>query len=458
MDKPSGEMKIHTCYTVRIRSQVEDGRDRPVDDSLMKESADTCLAALRVCTAAYLAFWAEELEPLSGVRMRKRGEELIHTTKSAPAVCPGFDRQFPYMPSGMRRAIVADALGMVKSYKSNLKNWEETDPKDRGRKPDIGFPKRYELTFYFQERDVSRISEGLVRLKLFNGKTWDWYTFRIAPAEARYISTVAETRKMLSPVVEKKRGRYFIRFCFEEQRKLIDTEPITYRILAVDLGINHAASWCVMEADGTVHARGVISLPAEEDRLRHLANRIRQYQHAGKKSRCVYRWCNSANKALAIETARAIIKTAELYDVDCIVFEHLDTHGKKRGRRLAQRLHLWRANDVQNRVTVMAHRDGMRIRRVCAWNTSRLAFDGSGKVRRGEYFQNGKRRYNYSVAVFPNGKQYNCDVSASYNIGARFFLREYLSLHPDEPLPAATQRTYRDLVSIQIRKEAASAA
>ena len=144
--------------------------------------------------------------------------------------------------------------------------------------------------------------------------------------------------------------------------------------------------------------------------------------------------------------------------MDCIVFEHLDTHGKKRGRRLAQRLHLWRANDVQNRVTVMAHRDGMRIRRVCAWNTSRLAFDGSGKVRRGEYFQNGKRRYNYSVAVFPNGKQYNCDVSASYNIGARFLLREYLSLHPDEPLPAATQRTYRDLVSIQIRKEAASAA
>jgi hypothetical protein len=26
---------------------------------------------------------------------------------------------------------------------------------------------------------------------------------------------------------------------------------------------------------------------------------------------------------------------------------------------------------------------------------------------------------NYSLSVFPNGKQYNADLSASYNIGAR---------------------------------------
>lgn len=68
----------------------------------------------------------------------------------------------------------------------------------------------------------------------------------------------------------------------------------------------------------------------------------------------------------------------------------------------------------------------MRISRICAWNTSRLAFDGSGRVERGSYVQNGETKYNYSICVFPNGKTYHCDLNASYNIGARYFIREML--------------------------------
>lgn len=68
----------------------------------------------------------------------------------------------------------------------------------------------------------------------------------------------------------------------------------------------------------------------------------------------------------------------------------------------------------------------MRISRICAWNTSRLAFDGSGKVERGTYIQNGIEKYNYSICTFPNGKQYHCDLNATYNIGARYFIRELL--------------------------------
>ena len=38
----------------------------------------------------------------------------------------------------------------------------------------------------------------------------------------------------------------------------------------------------------------------------------------------------------------------------------------------------------------------------------------------------GKEKYNYSICVFPNGKIYHCDLNASYNIGARYFIRELL--------------------------------
>lgn len=54
---------------------------------------------------------------------------------------------------------------------------------------------------------------------------------------------------------------------------------------------------------------------------------------------------------------------------------------------------------------------------VPARGTSKYAFDGSGEVTRSV---NG----NYSVCRFKNGKVYNCDLNATYNIAAKFFLRD----------------------------------
>jgi hypothetical protein len=71
--------------------------------------------------------------------------------------------------------------------------------------------------------------------------------------------------------------------------------------------------------------------------------------------------------------------------------EHLDTRGRKRGSR-KQRLHHWRAMYVQRMVTQKAHRERIRVSTVCAWNTSRLAFDGTGRHGRGEKVLKAPRR------------------------------------------------------------------
>lgn len=150
------------------------------------------------------------------------------------------------------------------------------------------------------------------------------------------------------------------------------------------------------------------------------------YQRAGKKSRSIYRFITNANRRLSINTTKAIMDIAVLYSVDCIVFEHLEKGGRKRGR-FAERIHMWRANDVQSRVENQAHRNGIRISRVCAWNTSKLAFDGSDETDRKSVYRyvHGEKKYNYSLCTFPSGKQYNCDINAALNIGARYFLRGY---------------------------------
>ena len=437
----SKEMQIHTSYTVFIRGQLlDDNLCGPVSSDLMNRTAQLCLSVLKFCCRVFLEHW-DELKPLKSLERKSAAEALIHTTKHHDAQYPEFDVRFRNLPSGVRRAIRNDALGKVSSYVSNHKNWEALKPAERGAEPTLGLPSRYQLTFYQTERKTEDLKHGQILLKLYNGKTWEWYTFLLQPSDARYLARMAERHTMLSPVVEKVRGEYRIRFCFEDKRELVsDEDKLSYRILAVDLGINAAATWSVMTADGTVHARGVLHARAEEDRLCHILNRVRKYQRCKKHPKSIYRFVRNANRALSICTAKLLMAVAELYSVDCIVFEHLDKTGHARGK-LASRIHHWRACDVQHRVETMAHRDGMRISRVCAWGTSKLAFDGSGKVTRD--------KHNHSICTFANGKQYNCDLSASYNIGARFFLREWKKVYPDLEMPATPQRTLSTLYEVR---------
>lgn len=87
---------------------------------------------------------------------------------------------------------------------------------------------------------------------------------------------------------------------------------------------------------------------------------------------------------------------------------------------------MWKKNTIQKIVGHKAYRNDIRVSHVCAWSTSKLAFDGSGVVFRGREANLGT----YELCKFSNGKIYNCDLSASYNIGARYFIREIQKILP----------------------------
>jgi len=53
--------------------------------------------------------------------------------------------------------------------------------------------------------------------------------------------------------------------------------------------------------------------------------------------------------------------------------------------------------------------------------TSSYAFDGSGPLSRSQN--------QYELATFSSGKRYNCDLSASYNIGARYWAMKLKLIH-----------------------------
>ncbi|MCH4015217.1 MAG: IS200/IS605 family accessory protein TnpB-related protein [Solobacterium sp.] len=144
--------------------------------------------------------------------------------------------------------------------------------------------------------------------------------------------------------------------------------------------------------------------------------------------------------------AHRIVELALENQCDVIVFEHLNTKGKKHGSK-KQKLAMWNHRTVQNTVKSLAHQYGLRISHICAWGTSRLAYDGSGKADRGRYVSENTP---YDICWFSTGKFYNCDLNASYNIGARYFLRAMLKVLPDTTaedlgIGSGTRRTLSDL-------------
>ena len=190
-------------------------------------------------------------------------------------------------------------------------------------------------------------------------------------------------------------------------------------ICSVDLGINTDAVCTIIQADGTVLGRKFIDFPSDKDRLYHVLGRIRRFQrqHGSRQTQSRWAYAKRLNMELARKTAAAITTYAAENHTDVIIFEYLEMQGKISGTK-KQRLHLWRKRDIQKQCEHQAHRQGIRVSRISARNTSRLAYDGSGLVVRNPE--------NHSLCTFPTGKQYNCDLSAAYNIGARYFIRELL--------------------------------
>ena len=263
-------------------------------------------------------------------------------------------------------------------------------------------------------------------------------------------------KKASAPTLEKRQRRYFLRFFYTEEVTLTKTAVEEQIICSVDLGINTDAVCTIMRSDGTVLGRKIINFPSEKDRMYRVLGRIRRFQREHSSVQAGGRWeyASRLNAELARKIAGAVSAYAEEHHSDVIVFEYLEMQGKIAGNK-KQKLHLWRKRDIQKRCEHQAHRKGMRVSRICAWNTSRLAYDGSGAVLR-----DGK---NHSLCSFSTGKRYHCDLSASYNIGARYFIRELLKPLPatersllEAKVPSVKRRTscvYADLRELHLQME-----
>lgn len=410
-------MKAIRTWRVHITSSPE----------LAKPLKDT-LGAFRNAVDFFIGVIMSEWQSYEGLADSDlavtRTERLTHRTGHNPDPKYDFDKEFYKFPSYLRRSAIREAYGRVRSYKSNLANWKKAPKKSRGKAP--GAPKAGNcFPSLFHKQCFVRTGLYTAKLKAFVRNTWDWIEVRLRKSDMDYIDYRRPGRKEQSPKLCRYGDNWVLAFPFVEEVALPPFKLSEHtRIAPVDLGLNSAATTCIMEPDGAVIANHFLHLKREYDRLNHCIGKIiKANKHGSKKCPTLWAHAKAQNRHIAEVTANAIVDFAQEHGATMIVFEHLNLDGRKHGKK-KWRLHHWRAKYVQELVTIRAHRVGIRVCRVNASGTSRYAFDGSGEVLRGRKSQktNGK----YSLCEFTTGKVYNCDLNAAKNIGARYFIRENL--------------------------------
>ena len=442
-------MRTVSSYGVEIRKQNIPAR----------QTMEIYRQAVGYLTEIYAQVW-EELRKIPETKKRfNTAEHMVHMTKKNTARFD-FDLRFPKMPSYLRRSAIQHALGSVSSYETRLGQWKETGVLS-------GRPKltcrNHAMPVFYRDVMYREGAEGKdeAYLKLYDGHDWKWFRVYLKRTDMEYLRRNWKGKKASAPALEKRHRRYFLRFSYTEEVTLTQTPVKEQIICSVDLGINTDAVCTIMRSDGTVLGRRFIDHPSEKDRMYRTLGRIRRFQREHGSAQTQGRWAYTKrlNTELGKKIAGAIVRYAEENHADVIVFEYLEMQGKISGKK-KQKLHLWRKRDIQRRCEHQAHRKEMRISRICAWNTSRLAYDGSGAVTRD--------RENHSLCTFQTGKRYNCDLSASYNIGARYFIRELLKPLPatersllEAKVPPVKRRTscvYADLRELHLQMEILKAA
>ena len=375
-----------------------------------------------------------------------KAEKLTHSTRNNPIVKYNFDEKFYKFPSYLRRAAIADAFGIVSSYKSNLANWKASGSKNKP--PRLKKNHSCNPCFYYNNMFLGDCYGKTAKIKYFNGKDWLWLPINLSSQDIKYLQNKWSHCKPSAPILERKHGKNYLRFSFTEKVSLNKTPVEEQKIVSVDLGLNNNAVCSVIDAKGTVYSRKFINLKYEKDLLNHKLNKLKKFQrqHGSKNSLSRWSYINNLNNNISRLVAHQIVNFAVSNNADVLVFEYLDMKGSKHGTK-AQLLSLWRKRQIQQIVEHQAHRNGIRFSRINPNGTSKYAYDGSGLVVRSNN--------NYSLCTFSNGKQYNCDLNASYNIGARYFIREILKpfsamerSHLEAKVPSMAFRTKCTLATL----------
>jgi IS605 OrfB family transposase len=350
-------------------------------------------------------------------------ERLVHgTTKNPNPKYPQINRAFHKFPSYLRRAAIMFAAGQVSSYITRYRDWQSGQSRNRrDAKPPILNSDAACYPALYKGQCFKLHGFEQVEIKVFTGTDWVWITMPIASLRERHL---VSTNSIKSPSLIVNDKSCHLSVPFECHAQKVKGAGV---VVAIDLGINTTATVSVVNRNGTVIHREFIhpgrDIDRRDKRLKSVSTRAKKTMGKGGKlglgfCKNTYHKCRHINQQIGHIVSKRITQIAHSYSADAIVFEALKGWKPKGGKKrsnLKQRFHGWLKSLIVDLTQRKWAELGGKTITVIAAYTSKLAYDGSGKLKRDAK--------NYALATFSSGKRYNCDLNGSYNIAARGWLK-----------------------------------
>ena len=331
-------------------------------------------------------------------------ERVTVATSAHPQPMRAFEAACPGCPRDLRRAAIHAASGAVRGYLSNLRRWEGSGQKRRGRMPKPPRPHPH-LTAYGEMAKV-RLADyrrGFVRLKVKDGVRWEWVNYpvqappyldallresdqereRIAATRAEQKRRMAaegrksrtdEEQQALRPTpgvwvaqsltMVRKRDGWWLHLPFEKRVEIKGkaedrraAEP-DLKVGTVDLNADSAAAvaWEGGRCRGTRTVWHHRENAKREKVLQKVARRQRRSGRPIKGERSnagLWRYIAGLDAAVAWQVAAAIVAWAVFAGLQVLVFEYLRPYRPERGLSWSRRTNRKRAYWLRGKV--LAH-------------------------------------------------------------------------------------------------------
>jgi len=400
---------------------------RAGDRQILHDTVALYQRYVRALSSVCLAHW-KTIGRLDGNEVIQVMEGLIHPTANRPLVKYSyFQRAFYKFPSYLRRSAIMDAVGQVRSFLNRYDQWQTAACRKSklSRPPVFGFGHTFPSLYKGQ---CIKYADDLrsIEIKVYRNHDWVWLTVPVKTTGKRANDV---TQKRVSPQLLVTSKKVCLAVPFEQQVTLGPQHADI--VCAVDLGINTSITASVVRSDGTVLGRRFIRRPSDIDQLH---KRLSLIQTAARKTKRLahgfaakwYRKGFNIARDSAHQMTRDLVEFARSLGATTLVFEHLKGWRPKGPRHgLRKKFHTWLHRRIVEFSEWKWREYAGRMAFVAARGTSKYAYDGSGLVTRNV-------GGNYSICRFQNGKIYNCDLNASYNIAAKYLLR---GCEPDQLPP-----------------------
>jgi len=371
-------------------------------------------------------------------------ESLTVPTKDHPEPLEGwnFSEKFPGMPVVYRRSVIKDAIGKVRSYLSNYRNWEKTGKK-KGR-PGLPAPRNHPTLYQGTLKlDLEKLDRrrNFVAIQVWTGNEWKWcnYPVKFSPWQKNRLTEAGWENASPRLVLRKKTAELHVtQTKTVEAKKVKDLKEHPRLItVGVDLNVKNLAVITVRKDGKIIKTVFIKDEGFDFHRYRHVKLVSKRQWQSGKpvkgesSNRLLWGHVRRMNESCAHVVSRRIVEVCEWVRKVCpgaevvVLFERLrriKPQGSK-SRRLNRKL----ANQLKGKIIeytkYKAYCLGIATAEVNPHGTSQYCSRCGAKGERFSYLD-GQRVKMKGGKLFccPHcGYQVNADFNASVNVHHSFY-------------------------------------